>query len=37
VRVDAIEEPLMREIRTLDKLIDEPARGKAMEKILRQR
>lgn len=35
VRVEEIEEPLMREIRTLDKLIDELARGKAMEKILR--
>ena len=35
VRIEEIEEPLMREIRTLDKLIDELARGKAMEKILR--
>ena len=35
VRVEAIEEPLMREIRTLDKLIDELAKGKAMAKILR--
>ena len=35
VRVEAIEEPLMREIRNLDKLIDELAKGKAMEKILR--
>jgi hypothetical protein len=35
VRVEEIEDPLMREIRTLDKLIDELARGKAMEKILR--
>ncbi|WP_342580381.1 DUF2200 domain-containing protein [Ureibacillus sp. FSL W7-1570] len=35
VRVEEIEEPLMREIRYLDKLIDELARGKAMEKILR--
>lgn len=35
VRVETVEEPLMREIRTLDKLIDELARGKAMEKILR--
>ncbi|MBB3409958.1 hypothetical protein FHT87_003890 [Rhizobium sp. BK316] len=35
VRVEEIEEPTMREIRTLDKLIDELARGKAMEKILR--
>jgi hypothetical protein len=36
VRVEQIEEPTMREIRYLDKLIDELARGKAMEKILRQ-
>jgi hypothetical protein len=35
VRVEAVAEPLMREIRYLDKLIDELARGKAMEKILR--
>jgi hypothetical protein len=35
VRVEEIEEPLMREIRTLDKLIDELAKGKAMEKIFR--
>ena len=35
VRVEEVEEPLMREIRYLDKLIDELARGKAMEKILR--
>ena len=35
VRVEEIEEPLMREIRILDKLVDELARGKAMEKILR--
>ena len=35
IRVETIEEPLMREIRYLDKLIDELARGKAMEKILR--
>ncbi|SMY06422.1 DUF2200 domain-containing protein [Flavimaricola marinus] len=35
VRVENIEEPLMREIRYLDKLIDELARGKAMQKILR--
>ncbi len=35
VRVEEIEEPVMREIRYLDKLIDELARGKAMEKILR--
>lgn len=35
VRVEDIEEPIMQEIRYLDKLIDELARGKAMEKILR--
>jgi hypothetical protein len=35
VRVEDIAEPTMREIRYLDKLIDELARGKAMEKILR--
>lgn len=35
VRVEAIEDPLMREIRYLDKLIDELAKGKAMAKILR--
>jgi hypothetical protein len=35
VKVQEIEDPLMREIRYLDKLIDELARGKAMEKILR--
>ena len=35
VRVQDVEEPLMREIRYLDKLIDELAKGKAMEKILR--
>ncbi len=35
VRVEDIEEPTMREIRYLDKLIDELARGKAMTKILR--
>ncbi|WP_297509457.1 DUF2200 domain-containing protein [uncultured Caulobacter sp.] len=35
VRVEDIEEPLMREIRYLDKLIDELAKGKAMAKILR--
>ena len=36
VRVEEIEEPTMREIRYLDKLIDELARGKAMDKILRK-
>jgi len=35
VRVEDVEEPTMREIRYLDKLIDELANGKAMEKILR--
>ncbi|WP_336825029.1 DUF2200 domain-containing protein [Sporosarcina sp. USHLN248] len=36
VRVEEIEEPTMREIRYLDKLIDELAKRKAMEKILRK-
>jgi hypothetical protein len=36
VRVEDIEEPTMREIRYLDKLVDELARGKALEKILRK-
>ena len=36
VRVEDIKEPTMREIRYLDKLIDELARGKAMDKILRE-
>ncbi|WP_101842675.1 DUF2200 domain-containing protein [Halobacillus sp. Marseille-P3879] len=35
VRVEDIEEPTMQEIRYLDKMIDELAKGKAMEKILR--
>lgn len=35
VRVEEIEDPTMREIRHLDKLIDELAKGKTMEKILR--
>jgi hypothetical protein len=35
VRVEDIQEPMMREIRYLDKLIDELAKGKAMEKVLR--
>ena len=35
VRVEEIEEPTMQEIRYLDKLVDELAKGKAMEKILR--
>ena len=36
VRVEEIEDPVMREIRYLDKLIDELAKGKTMEKILRK-
>lgn len=36
VRVENIENPLMREIRYLDKLVDELAKGKSMEKILRK-
>ncbi|PZQ21204.1 MAG: DUF2200 domain-containing protein [Sphingopyxis macrogoltabida] len=36
VRVEAVDDPLMREIRYLDKLIDELAKGKAMDKILRR-
>lgn len=36
IRVEEIEEPLMREIRYLDLLIDELARGKALDKILRK-
>ena len=36
VRVEDIEDPLMRKVRYLDKLIDELAKGKAMEKILRE-
>ena len=36
VRVESIEEPLMQEIRYLDKLIDELAKGKPMEKVLRK-
>jgi hypothetical protein len=36
IRVEEVAEPLMREIRYLDKLIDELAKGKAMEKILRE-
>lgn len=35
VRVEEVEDPTMREIRYLDKLVDELAKGKAMEKILR--
>lgn len=36
VRVEDVEEPLMQEIRYLDKLVDELAKGKKMEKILRK-
>ena len=36
VRVEAVEDPLMREMRYLDKLVDELAKGKAMEAVLRQ-
>ncbi|MEC9476707.1 MAG: DUF2200 domain-containing protein [Planctomycetota bacterium] len=36
VRVEEVEDDLMREIRYLDKLIDELARGKSMDKILRE-
>ena len=35
-RVEEIEDPLMRELRYLDKMIDELAKGKAMDKILRK-
>jgi hypothetical protein len=35
VRVEEVEDPLMQKIRYLDKLVDELAKGKAMEKILR--
>jgi hypothetical protein len=37
VRIEEIEEPLMREIRYLDKLIDELAKGRPMDKILREK
>lgn len=36
VRVEDIEDPVMREIRYMDKLVDELAKGKSMEKILRK-
>lgn len=36
VRVEEIEDPLIRKVRYLDKLIDELAKGKALEKVLRQ-
>jgi len=35
IRVEEIEDPLMQKVRYLDKLVDELARGKAMEKVLR--
>lgn len=36
VRVEEVEDPLMRKVRCLDKLVDELAKGKALDKILRQ-
>jgi hypothetical protein len=36
VRVEDVEDPLMRKIRALDKLVDELAKGRPMEKILRR-
>ena len=36
VKVEAIQDPLLREIRYLDKLVDELAKGKPLEKVLRQ-
>lgn len=36
VRVEEVEDPLMQNIRQLDKLVDELAKGKAIEKVLRQ-
>jgi hypothetical protein len=36
IRVEEVEDPLMQKKLHLDKLIDEPAKGKTMEKILRQ-
>jgi hypothetical protein len=36
IRVEEVEDPLMQKIRQLDKLVDELAKGRAMEKILRQ-
>jgi hypothetical protein len=36
IRVENIEEPLMQKVRWLDKLVDELAKGKALEKVLRQ-
>ncbi|MFT4104738.1 MAG: DUF2200 domain-containing protein [Lacrimispora sp.] len=37
VRIEEIEDPLMQKVRWLDKLVDELAKGKAMEKVLRDR
>ena len=36
IRVEDVEDPLMKKIRQLDKLVDELAKGKSMEKVLRQ-
>jgi hypothetical protein len=36
VRVEAVEDPLMRKVRCLDKLVDELAKGKTLDKILRK-
>jgi hypothetical protein len=36
VRVENVEDPLMKKIRQLDKLVDELAKGKTMDKILRK-
>lgn len=36
VRIEAIDEPLMREIRVLDKLVDELAKGRPLSRVLRQ-
>jgi len=36
VRVEEVEDPLMQKIRQLDKLVDELAKGKPLEKVLRQ-
>jgi hypothetical protein len=36
IRVEDVEDPLMQKIRYLDKLVDELAKGKALEKVLRQ-
>ena len=36
IRVEEIQDPLMRDVRYLDKLVDELAKGKSMEQILRK-